>query len=80
MSIVARHMTTSRNRASSDILLVSWIALLVLPMYALYVYYGNGTTGTVVVMSLTMNDILVWSCRTNARKMTHMEASLLNEP
>jgi hypothetical protein len=80
MSIVARHMTTSRNRASSDILLVSWIALLVLPMYALYVYYCNGTTGTVVVMSLTMNDILVRSCRTNVPKMTHMEASLLNEP
>jgi hypothetical protein len=66
MSIVARHMTTSRNRASSDILLVSWIALLVLPMYALYVYRYNGTTGRCGGGDEFDHDIPVWSvCRTN---------------
>ena len=45
MSIVARLMTTSRNRASSDIVLVSWIASLLLPMYAVYVNLLSGTTG-----------------------------------
>ena len=44
MSIVARHMMTSRNRVSSDIVLVSWIASLLLSMYALYIY-RTWTTG-----------------------------------
>ena len=46
MSIVARLMMTSRNRASSDTVLVSWIAPLLLPMYAVYVNILSGTTGT----------------------------------
>jgi hypothetical protein len=45
MSIVARHMMTLRNRVSSDIVLVSWIASLLLTLYALYIYRIRTTGG-----------------------------------